>query len=212
MKYRVNLIYFCVDCLRLKMFFFCKYYNNSFIYETSCLHSSVSHMHMCVSICRAVRRCFCVRSVPSVLFMIWPAHMFSSSTFSVGVLPAGLIFRYSSTTSLPTASHDPSWALSWLWVCVQNRDLELHTLTVRGWFSWWLGIVLDLCKGVAFFHTDVLDLVTLQFHPGSNHSMDKNVKAAHGNNSLHLVSYRPFRNFKFFETDNKESVIKIIDT
>lgn len=72
--------------------------------------------------------------------------------------------------------------------------------------------MLDLCKGVAFFHTDVLDLVTVQFHPGSNHSMDKNVKAAHGNNSLHLVSYRPFRNFKFFETDNKESVIKIIDT
>lgn len=106
MKYRVNLIYFCVDYLHLEMFSICKYFNYSFIYKTSCLHSSVLHMHMCVPICRAVRRSFCIRSAPSALFVIWPAQMLSSSSLSVGVLSAGLIFRYSSTASLPTASHD----------------------------------------------------------------------------------------------------------
>lgn len=107
MKYRVHLIYFCVDYLHLKMFSICKYSNYSFIYETSCLHSSVLHMHVCVSIGRAVRRCFCIRSAPNAVFVVWPAQMLSSHTLNVGVLSAGLIFRYSPSTSLPTASHDP---------------------------------------------------------------------------------------------------------
>lgn len=48
MKYRVNLVHFCVDYLHLKMFSIHKYSNYSFIYETSCLHSSALHMHVCV--------------------------------------------------------------------------------------------------------------------------------------------------------------------
>lgn len=72
--------------------------------------------------------------------------------------------------------------------------------------------MLDLCKGEAFFHTDMLSLVTLQFYPGSNPSMDKNVYGCPWKQFLAFSFILSFQKLQVLETENKETMIKIIDT
>lgn len=88
---------------------------------------------VCVFTSRAVRRCFCVRAVPTALLLLCPTQLLSSTILDVGVPYAGLIstippllLAYFNAALLPTVLQDFIWALlrPYVWVHVQNRHLK----------------------------------------------------------------------------------------